>query len=199
MNYLKPDKPECNVASIGKSAKIKAAIPFVDKEIMDANFHEMVCLPFQDAINSIKNEVYKLKLAHDIAQKFALSIIGEALTAALNPDCKNNGDFSHFFGRMLISIKTRLIGNGAAKSKAYYIVLRYQNDSDFNHVLKLTYIAACPELQTQAWCNQVCRVGLKHPENFINELDVEASKTSFFNIYKNSGIYVFIRDFLYPK
>lgn len=165
------------------------------KANFEANFHALVCQPFQDAYNSGNVDLYT-----QIAQDFAEALIGEAITQAHKIGVTSEPQ--QLFDRVFINVADTST-DGRTFVSYYAITLHFQNDDKKIHRLQLPDILKSQRMITvehaEEWAKKITRRDVKAPESFMLELDDNQTQLALVPTLKKTEIFKFFFELLYPK
>lgn len=169
------------------------------KANFEANFHALVCQPFQDAYDANNVPLYT-----QIAQDFAYTIIGEAMELCPKSGQKED-TIIRVFERLQMGIIYNKTENGLAEKTSHHtpftLRLFFQNNNkrEFELKLKLTRSILKNSNGSKAWHNRITRRDVKAPESFMLELDDNQTQLALVPTLKKTDIFKFFFELLYPK
>lgn len=167
------------------------------KANFEANFHALVCQPFQDAYDANNVPLYT-----QIAQDLAEALIGEAIIQAHKIGVTSEPQ--QLFDRVFINVanvNTSL--DGKTLIPYYAITLHFRDDEAKIYRLQLPKILKSQRMVTAAhaeeWAKKITRRDVKAPESFMLELDDNQTQLALVPTLKETEIFKFFFELLYPK
>lgn len=165
------------------------------KANFEANFHPLVCQPFQDAYDANNVPLYT-----QIAQDFAEALIGEAIIQAHKIGVTSESQ--QLFDRVFIDVADTST-DGRTFVSYYAITLHFQNDDKKIHRLHLPDILKPQRMITaehaEELAKKITRRDVKTPESFMLELDDNQTQLTLVPTLKKTDIFKFFFELLYPK
>lgn len=165
------------------------------KANFEANFHALVCQPFQDAYDANNVPLYT-----QIAQDLAEALIGEAIIQAHKIGVTSEPQ--QLFDRVFINVAD-ILTDGRTFVSYYAITLHFQNDEAKIYRLQLPKILKSQRMisteHAEELAKKITRRDVKAPESFMLELDDNQTQLALVPTLKKTDIFKFFFELLYPK